>query len=127
MAAVTVRASGPLDARQAWDRYVQPSCWPSWAPQISRVEYPFDRLTEGARGRVFGPLGVHLDFVVDAVDEDAREWAWTVRFGPLRMQLAHGVAAVERGASTWLRLRGPLPVVLAYVPLARFALHRLVH
>ncbi len=79
-----------------------------------------------ATGRVFGPLGVHLDFVVDAVDEATREWMWTVRRGPLRLVLTHGVIARGRGCETWLRVDGPLPVVAAYAPLARLALARLV-
>ena len=36
------------------------------------------------------------------------------------------MAADAAGSRTWLRVRGPLPLVLPYAPVARFALHRLV-
>jgi hypothetical protein len=31
------------------------------------------------------------------------------------------------GSETWLRLHGPMPVLLGYAPLAKFALNRLVN
>ena len=37
------------------------------------------------------------------------------------------VRDTEAGTLTWLRLTGPLPLVMAYAPVARLALHRLVH
>lgn len=126
MVAVTVRASGPLAADEAWERYARPSLWPAWAPQISRVSCSIDRLRVGATGRVYAPLGLYVHFVVDAVDEAEREWAWTARRGPLVLHLKHGVQTTAGGCSTWLEVHGPLPVVLGYVPLARVALHRLV-
>ena len=61
-----------------------------------------------------------------AVDEAAREWAWEARLGPLRLRLEHGVTAHLAGSSTWLRVHGPLPVILVYAPIARIALGRLV-
>ncbi len=126
MASVTLRARGTADPDVAWERYAQPDLWPTWSPQISRVECTSERLSAAATGRVYGPLGVHVDFVVDAVDEASREWAWSVRFGRVRLHLAHGVTAHAGGSETWLRVRGPLPVILGYVPLAQLALRRLV-
>jgi hypothetical protein len=112
---------------QAWERYARPALWSSWAPQISRVDCSTDRLTVGSTGRVYAPLGAHVNFVVDAYDETAREWAWTARRGPLTLHLTHGVtSAPGGGSSTWLVSRGPLPIVFAYAPLAQFALRRLV-
>jgi hypothetical protein len=65
-------------------------------------------------------------FTVVAVDEVDHTWAWDVRFGPLRLRLRHGVDARSDGSATWVTVRGPGPVVLAYLPVARIALHRLV-
>jgi hypothetical protein len=61
-----------------------------------------------------------------AVDEAAREWSWEARLGPLRLRLEHGVTAHIDGSATWLRVHGPLPVILVYAPVARIALGRLV-
>ena len=67
-----------------------------------------------------------MAFRVLSVDESAREWAWQARLGPLRLHLEHGVTAHLTGSSTWLRVHGPLPLILAYAPVARMALTRLV-
>jgi hypothetical protein len=126
MSTLVLTASGRADPAEAWERYAQPARWSEWSPQISRVEVAADRLVAGLTGRVVGPLGVSIDFVVDSVDEDARTWRWTVHRGPLTLHLAHGVTAEATGSATSLQLEGPLPVILGYAPLARFALGRLV-
>lgn len=123
---LTLRAHGRADIEVAWERYVDFALWSTWSPQISSVAADASRIAPGVTGRVHGPLGVHVDFVIDAVDELARMWAWTVRLGPIRLVLEHGVAARGAGCSTWLRVRGPAPVVVGYAPLARLALGRLV-
>jgi hypothetical protein len=124
---LTLRARGPRDAGQVWERYVRPGLWPTWSPQIRRVECPADRLTSGVTGRVVGPLGLSAEFTVDGVDEGVRRWSWTVRRGPVRLQLTHAVAARDDGSETWLRISGALPVALGYAPAAQVALCRLVH
>lgn len=126
MTTVTLSASGAADPAEAWERYARPARWTEWAPQISRVEYSEARLRAGAIGRVHGPLGVFVDFEIDEVDEPRRRWSWTVRRGPLRLALEHSIFARPRGSRTSLRVDGPLPVVLAYAPIAQFALRRLV-
>ena len=122
---VTLSATGPVPAAEAWRRYARLELWPTWSPQLRRTE-PGGVLTPGLTGRVYGPLGVHADFTVDRVDVPARCWAWTVRRGPLTVRLTHGVRSTTAGSRTWLLLDGPAPVVLGYAPLARYALHRLV-
>lgn len=117
---------GEARADVAWERYARPELWPTWAPQITAVETDAPRLAPGVTGRVRGPLGVRVDFTVAAVDEANRTWSWHVRFGPLRLYLRHGVEARSGGSATWVTVRGPGPVVLAYLPLTRIALHRLV-
>lgn len=126
MTIVTLHAAGAASPAEAWERYAVPARWPEWAPQISAVSYDEERLVAGQGGRVHGPLGVSVGFVVDEVDEAARRWSWQVHIGPLTLRLAHRVTAHPRGAGTSLRVEGPLPVVLGYAPLARFALGRLV-
>ncbi len=117
-------ASGPVPPAVAWERFADLDRWASWAPHIVRAEPVGARLAAGLAGRVVGPLGLHADFVVDAVGD--REWRWTVRRGPLVVRLAHGVRPAGRGSRSWLELAGPAPVVAGYAPLAWYALHRLV-
>lgn len=116
------RAPGRAPADLVWERYAVPARWPDWAPQIRRVECTAERLTAGATGRVHGPPGITISFRITEVDPARRLWAWSVRWGPVRLRLRHGV---ERDGAAWLTARGPAPLVAAYLPVARFALHRL--
>ncbi|WP_344344297.1 SRPBCC family protein [Agrococcus versicolor] len=124
---------GPIDPGLAWERYARPERWSSWARHIDRVDVDGDepRIRPGLTGHVAsGPLRAR--FRVDAVDEAARTWTWTVRVGPLRLRLAHEVVAatqigtLQTGTLTRLVIAGPLPVTMAYAPIAAFALQRLV-
>ena len=130
MAALTVRAHGDAPAALAWERYADPALWSAWAPQIQRVETTMDRLVTGGTGTVRAGLlprpTLGVPFEVLAVDESEMEWEWTARLGPVRLRLEHGVTPHLTGSTTWLRVHGPLPVVAAYVPVARLALNRLV-
>ncbi|MGY1592003.1 SRPBCC family protein [Geodermatophilus sp. SYSU D00708] len=128
MSVLTLHATGPEAPAEVWERYAVPARWPEWAPQVTGVELPVPRLVAGVHGRVHGPLGVALPFVVDAVDEPARRWSWTVALGPVRLHLLHWVAeGPDGGSTTGLRMAGPAPLVLGYAPLARWAIGRLVH
>ncbi|MGY1777466.1 SRPBCC family protein [Geodermatophilus sp. SYSU D00804] len=127
MTTVTLHATGPVSPAEAWERYARPARWPQWAPQITGVEVPGPRLAAGVSGRVRGPVGVTLPFVVESVDEAARQWAWTVSAGPVRLHLLHWVAdGPDGGSTTGLRISGPAPVVVGYAPLAQLAIGRLV-
>ncbi len=127
MSRVTLHATGPVAPAEAWERYARPARWPEWAPQIVGVQVPEPRLRAGLAGRVQGPLRVTVPFVVESVDEAARQWAWTVTAGPVRLHLLHWVADGPGGGSTTgLRIDGPLPVVAGYAPLAQLAIGRLV-
>ena len=125
---LSLAATGPATPELVWERYVRPARWSEWSPQIRRVDCVDDELRAGSTGRVHGPFGVAVDFTVVALDPVARTWSWQVRvlLVGVRMHLEHGVEDDELGARTWLRLHGPAPVLLAYAPLARWALHRLV-
>jgi hypothetical protein len=60
---------------------------------------------------------------VTAVDEADSRWTWRVRLGPAALMIDHEVA----DGWTAVVLDGPAPVVVAYAPVARLALSRLVH
>ncbi|MGY1724037.1 SRPBCC family protein [Blastococcus sp. SYSU DS0533] len=127
MTTLTLHATGAAPPAVVWERYAVPTRWPGWAPQITGVELPADRLATGVSGRVRGPLGWAVPFTVEEVDEAARRWSWAVSVGPLRVHLLHWVTAgPDGGTTTGLRLSGPAPLVLAYAPAARVALARLV-
>ncbi len=126
MTVVTLQASGSADPETAWARYLEPQGWPGWAPQITRVQASARRIAPDVTGRVYGPLWASVDFVIERVDESAKTWTWRVHRGPITLRLHHAVAPTDRGSRASLGIEGPLPLVLGYAPLARFALSRLV-
>ena len=121
-----VSATGALNPHAVWERYATPSEWPSWAPQIRRVECAQDQLAPGLTGRVHGLFGVTADFEVLSVDEVLRTWSWRVRSGNVTLTLHHAVLAVDDGTQTTLEIDGPALVVFSYAPVAEVALRRLV-
>ena len=128
-----LQSRGPLAPDLVWARYVRFDRWPTWSPQIRRVEVAADELAPGVRGVVRGPVGLAVDFTVVAVDHGARTWSWTVspvgpvRLPGVRLKLHHAVVARPAGGSlTTLDVTGPTAVVMAYAPLALLALRRLV-
>jgi hypothetical protein len=123
---LTLRAGGAAEAAEVWERYAVPRRWSTWAPQIQRVETSATRIAAGASGKVIGPLGAHIRFVIDDVDEAARSWSWRVLVGPVTLYLVHAVSIEGPGSATTLRIRGPLPIVAGYAPVAQLALNRLV-
>jgi hypothetical protein len=124
---LTLHATGAAAPAEAWDRYAVFARWPGWSPQITGVDVSADRIAQGVTGRVRGPLGVALPFVVDEVDEATRQWTWSVYAGPARLRLTHWVSpGPDGGATTGLRVRGAAPLVAGYAPLALVALKGLV-
>lgn len=121
---VTLRTRGSAAPDTAWERYADLRQWSDWSPQITGVEAASMVLQPGLTGRVVGPLGIRVPFEVLSVGD--RRWTWEVRPPGLRLRLEHGVEADGEGSATWLRMRGPAPVVLGYAPLALLALRRLV-
>ncbi len=129
---LTARASGPLPATQAWERYVHPDRWPSWAPQIQRVECRDPVIRPGSTGRVVGPLGVAIDFVIVTVDDVDYRWSWRVKvasprvFSGIELTLQHAVFTEGTRTATTAAIDGPAIVVASYLPLATWALTRLL-
>jgi hypothetical protein len=125
-------ATGALPVDEVWERYTRPEWWPHWAPHIREVDYPDAVVRAGTTGRVTGAGGVVAVFHVDAVDDVARTWSWSVRSGPLRVAFDHGVDPAPRrsghtgGSTAWLVTRAPWPVAIGYAPVARLSLGRLV-
>lgn len=120
--------AGRADPDLVWDRYYRIESWPKWAPFIGRVDTSGEVLEPGLTGVVHGPVGSRISFVVDAVDAAARAWRWSVRCGPVALQLGHEVLARPAGGSVaTLTLTGPAPIVLGYRPTAALALRRLTH
>lgn len=87
---------------------------------------PERRLTTGTSGTVGSVAGIRVVFGIETVDREGRRWSWRVRFGPVVLRLEHDVRAHSRGSTTTLAMEGPRLALLAYAPLARLALHRLV-
>ncbi len=122
-------ACGTIDPADAWTDYVTPSRWSSWSPQVQdvRCARPDAPVQAGERGEVVGPGGVRVSFEVTHADSQRRRWTWRVRLGALVLEMAHGVAVRDDGrCCAWVRVSGPLPLVAAYLPVARLALGRLV-
>ncbi|MEU0661020.1 MULTISPECIES: SRPBCC family protein [Streptomyces] len=126
MGTITLHAAGPASPDTVWQRYALLDEWPRWAPHIRAVHADGRALVAGLEGSVASVAGIRAAFVVESVDHDRREWTWRVRSGPLRLRLHHGVQTHPKGSATRLTMRGPLPVLAAYAPLARLALGRLV-
>ena len=124
MLEISATGDRPLD--EAWERYVHPGLWSTWAPQIRRVRCDDEVITAGTRGVVHGPLVVRVSFTVESVDHRERRWTWRVGVGPLGVRMEHGVEATSDGARAWARIHLPAAVALPYAPVAHLALRRLV-
>jgi hypothetical protein len=123
----SVEVGGPRDAAAVWERYALPGSWPDWLPQITGVDLSTPRLSPGAKGKLHAPMGVSIPFAVDAVDEDARTFAWTIRVGLLKLRLENWVhEAPDGGSVAGMRVKGPGPLVAAYAGQAQASLERLV-
>lgn len=126
MATRRLEAIGTASPEVAWGRYLQIAAWPTWSPQISRVTASAERIGGGLTGRVYLPGGLGLPFTITAVNAQARSWSWVVRLGLVKLTMNHEVHAHTRGSVASLVMEGPDVVLLAYVPLAWVALHKLV-
>lgn len=126
---MTTYVNGPATVEVAWERYADPALWSTWAPQIRSVEVDQEgatRIRPGLTGTVHAAFGIDVRYTVTEVDEAARRWAWTARPPGFTMHLTHTVEQHPTGTRTGLAVDGPALVLLAYLPVARLALRRLV-
>lgn len=123
-----VEASGTAHPDTVWRRFVDPSQWSSWAPQIRDVTTESAELRVGGTGRVHGPGPVAVDYEVVEVEAGPRVWSWEVAAGPARVRMRHVVLpTAEGGSRALLQVHGPAAVpAQAYRPVAGAALRRLV-
>jgi len=123
-----ITATGPRDADDVWDRYERPARWPEWAPQIRSVDYPGERIEPDTSGTVHGPAGLPVRFRIRHVDSSGpvREWSWTASAAGVLLTLRHTVEPAPGGTRTGLTVEGLAPVVTLYLPVALWALRRLV-
>ena len=121
MTTLRIRRHGGASKYEIWARYLDPQRWPEWAPHIREVRTD-GPLRAGLQGEVVGVLGVTATFEVLEVDETRGRWTWVVRSGPVRMRIEHEIDEGTAG----LVITGPAPAVVAYLPVARAALGRLV-
>lgn len=126
MAVMTVEVAGPVPVQTAWQRYLYPESWTDWAPHLTGVQASTGTIRPGTTGTVTALGVVPARFAVVSVDPGNFAWAWTVWVGPIRLELHHDLVAVEGTTLARIRLAGPRPVLLAYRPLMRWAMRRLV-
>lgn len=127
--AYTLTVCGPRPADDVWDRYVRPQRWPEWSPQIRSVDYRYELLRPRTGGVVRGPAGLRVPFrIIEVVDDGpVPMWSWSASAAGVTLHLRHTVEATSTGTRTGLTVRGFAPVAVLYGPVARWALHRLVH
>lgn len=123
----TLAVTGPAPPDLVWARYVRPTQWPGWSPQIRSVDYPDAELAPGTAGVVRGPCALAVPFEILTVDPANRCWTWRVHPPAVgELTLGHGVEPAGAGTRTTLDVTGPALVVRAYLPVALLALRRLV-
>ncbi len=121
MTTIRLRRRGPASKYLIWARYRDPARWSEWAPHIRGVSTS-GPLRPGLQGEVIGVLGLRARFEVLEVDAERGSWTWVVRSGPVRLRIEHEVSEGRAG----LVVSGPTAAVLAYAPLARLVLARIV-
>lgn len=89
---LTVHRTMRAEPDAAWKILVDLGMWPRWGLTVGRAELdgPDDRLTLGATGRVWTPVGIALPFAITEFDE-GNSWAWTVGGVPATRHLAEPV------------------------------------
>lgn len=102
-----------------WAVLTDLDAWPRWGPTVARAELlDGGELSQGARGKVWTPLGVALPFTITEF-EAGRRWAWQVAGIPAT---DHSVTPVSDG--TRMSMGVPLWAP-AYLPVCAVALQRI--
>ena len=101
-----------------WRILVDLEVWPQWGPTVTRAELDGGTFGQGARGRVWTPVGVALPFVICEFDP-GRVWGWRVA-GVSATR--HGVEPGVAGCRAWMSAPLWAP---AYLPVLEVALRRI--
>lgn len=127
-----LKISGPAEVDLVWARLTDFDLWPTWSPQILRVESEDDRIRRGAVGTVRSLAAIGIPFVITEHDETARSWSWIVRLGLVTATMHHRVSSHQRahsrphGSKVDFTIESHPVLAAAYLPAAAVALTRLV-
>ncbi|RNE48493.1 SRPBCC family protein [Corynebacterium alimapuense] len=131
MSSVIVEVSGPASPDLAWERYFYPAQWSRWAPHISGVTSSTSTLQPGTHGTVTALGIIRAHFEVVSVNAPSLSWSWTVQLGFSKLVLDHYLSSqphdhADSGTLARIELAGPWLVLVAYRPLMRMAMGRLL-
>lgn len=118
---VRVRRRGPAGKYEMWRRVRDVDRWPTWMSLVRRVDAS-GPMRPGLEGTLEYPAGVRVAFEVLEIDERGPSWAREVRLWGLRLVIDHHI---DEGFGL-VEVSGPFPLPLAYVPIARRSLSRLL-
>jgi hypothetical protein len=119
---VRIVRRGPAGKYEMWGRCRDPGLWPAWMAGVIAVDADGPVLRAGLEGELRLAGGVTARFDVLDVDERATTWTRVVRLGPASLRVEQ---RVDEGFGS-IEAIGPAIVVLAYAPLARRSLDRLL-
>lgn len=118
---VRIRRRGPAGKYEMWARCRDPERWPSWLALVRGVRAR-GLLRPGLEGELVLVGRLRVSFDVLDVDDVGTTWTRLVRLGPFRLRIEQ---RVDEGFA-WILATGAFPLVLAYAPLARRSLSRLL-
>lgn len=116
MLSVSRHIDAPADA--VWRILTDLEAWPQWGPTVAGADLHGERLTLGATGRVYTPLGIALPFEITEF-EPGRRWVWSVAGVPAT---AHAVESDGAGCRASMAAPWWAP---AYLPVLAIALRRI--
>ncbi len=104
---------------RAWDILTDTVQWPRWGPTVRSVVCTDRYIREGARGRVYTPIGLSFPFVIT---EYSHGHCWSWRVAGIRAT-GHRVIRMGEGSC---KIVFEMPVLwLPYVMVCRLALARM--
>jgi hypothetical protein len=118
---VRVVRRGPAGKYEMWARCREPERWSTWMTLVRRVDTD-GPLHPGLEGSLMLAGGVRVAFDVLEVNDLGPSWTRQLRLGPVRLFVDHHV---DEGFGL-VEITAPFPIALAYVPLARRSLSRLL-
>lgn len=123
--AVALAPSGRVETDQPVHAYAANRLSPTAATRCTCCRYAPGRLSPRRRSDMAGePPSRDVDRLTGGAERVAHQSRphRLSRADQARRRLRHGI---DPDGATWLRADGPAPVIAAYLPIARYALHRL--